>query len=216
MHKKILAEYEAEDFLIKYGIPVSKRFLIHSYEELMRVVKNMKFPVDLKIISIDVLHKSDVGGIRICHHMDHIIREYKEIMNIVKRLKIKNFEGIEAQEYVVGKELLIGLKKDETFGHVIAFGFGGIFTEVVKDVNFRVCPIDDKEAEKLINEVKAKEILYGIRGQKPVNFNLLKNVLVKISRIPLEHDNLIELDINPFVMNDGYGKAVDARIVFEE
>lgn len=213
---KIFAEYEAENFLMKHGFPVSKRFLARSYDEIMHHVRHMKLPIDLKIISRDVLHKSDIGGVRVCHHIEHIAREYKESLNIVKRLKIKNFEGVLVQEYVIGRELLIGLKKDETFGHVIGFGFGGIFTEVVKDVNFRVCPIDEKEAWNLINEIKAKEILYGVRGQAPVNFSLLKKILVKISRLPLKNDNILELDINPFIMNSNSGKIVDARIVFEE
>ena len=214
--KKIYAEYQAENFLIKHGIPVSKRFLTHSYDELMKVAKTMRFPIDLKIISIDVIHKSDIGGVRICYDYEDIPKEYEEIMKIIKKLKIKNIEGILTQEYIYGKELLIGIKKDCTFGHVIGFGFGGIFTEVLKDVTFRVCPITEKDAQEMIDELRTKKILYGVRGQKPVNFRFLKNILVKISKIPMINNNLTEMDINPIIINDISGKVVDARIVFEE
>ncbi|MAG47822.1 acetyl-CoA synthetase [archaeon] len=209
----IYTEYQAEEFLLKYKIPVSTRFLTNSYEEVLDAIKKIRFPIDLKIMSTEVLHKSDVGGVRICYNINDVKKEYEEIMSIVKKLKVKKFEGILVQEFKKGKELFIGLKKDDVFGHVIGFGFGGVFTEVIKDVNFRVCPIDDKNAQELIDELKAKSILYGVRGEKPVNIKLLKKILIQISRIPLKHDNLQELDINPIIMHDDKATVVDARLV---
>lgn len=124
-------------------------------------------------------------------------------------------DGILVQEFVKGQEVIIGLKSDPTFGHVIMFGLGGIFVEVLKDVSFRVCPITEKDAEAMLKEIKTRDILYGVRGEPGVNIPLLKRVLVGTSRLPLRKPEIQELDINPFRINDQSGKVADARMVCE-
>ena len=110
--------------------------------------------------------------------------------------------------------IITGLKKDPTFGHVIAFGVGGIFTEIIKDVVFRVCPISKKDAIEMIKEIKAYKILEGTRGEKPVNFYSLLRVLLALSELSKKYENIEELDINPLIVNEKNAKIVDARIVF--
>jgi acyl-CoA synthetase (NDP forming) len=143
------------------------------------------------------------------------IKDMKELEKAFNELKkIKNFEGVMVQEYIDGKFIITGLKKDATFGHVIAFGLGGIFTEIIKDIAFRVCPITKKDAIEMIKEIKAYKILEGARGEKPINFYSLLRVLLALSELSKRYKNIEELDINPLIVNEKNAKIVDARIVF--
>ena len=112
-----------------------------------------------------------------------------------------------------GHYVLIGLKKDPVFGHVIAVGVGGIYAELLKDVAFRVCPITLHDAQEMVDELKLKELLTGFRGHPPANLPFLRNVIVDVSRLPLKHPEIEEMDIKPFVINEYTGVAVDARMV---
>ena len=212
--RKILTEYYAEEVLKKFKIPISNRYLAQNLEEVYKYAKKLKFPIDLKIMSEQVFHKSDIGGVRVCPTKDDLKKEYEEIMKIVKRRNIK-LQGVLVQEYFVGKELLIGLKKDPTFSHVIGLGMGGIYTEFFKDIEFRACPINEDDAKSMIEGLKAVTILKGVRGEKPINLKLLKKTLVNVSKIPKKYPNLVELDINPFIMNENKGKAVDALMILD-
>ena len=129
---------------------------------------------------------------------------------IAKRLKGK----IMAQEFVHGRELIIGIKKDPVFGHAIMFGIGGTLVEVLHDVSFRICPITSSDAQSMIDELKYKKLLMDFRGEKPVNLRLIKNILVKTSKLPLRNKKISELDINPLIANDKTVKIVDARISY--
>ena len=115
-------------------------------------------------------------------------------------MKIKGTKAILVQEFIKGIELIIGIKKDSSFGHALMFGVGGVMVELLKDVSFRICPITHKDAEEMINDLKAKDLLTGFRDSKPVNLNLLKKCLIKASEIPKKFPNIKELDINPLLM----------------
>ena len=117
------------------------------------------------------------------------------------------------QKFVEGENLIIGIKKDEVFNHVILFGVGGIFTEIIDDISIRKCPINKHDAKEMIDELRARKIFYGFRGKK-LNVELLKRILIKVSEIPNKHKDIEELDINPFILNEKDGKVVDARITF--
>ncbi len=119
------------------------------------------------------------------------------------------------QEFFKGREIIIGLKKDETFEHVIMVGIGGIYTEILKDVSFRVCPINLDDADEMLNELKLKKLLEGVRGEKRINFKLLNSLLVKVSKLPEKYGDIKEMDINPLIVNSKDAKIVDARIVLE-
>ena len=211
MKRGVYTEERAEDFLRKY-VPVAQHVLVDSLEDAEKAAKKLGFPLVLKIISPQALHKSDVKGVRFAKNTEELIAEYGALIALAREKKFF-LEGILIQEFIEGSYVLIGLKKDAVFGHVLVFGIGGIYTELLKDVSFRVCPITEKDAEEMMNELKMKELLLGYRGSAPVNLKLLKKTMVTVSRIPLEHKDIEEMDINPFVINDKNGFVVDARIV---
>lgn len=206
---RVLIEKEAEDFLEKEGFPVATHYTALNLKEAINYAKKLSYPVTLKVISKFILHKSDVGGVKLD------LRNEEEVKKAFSELqKLKGFEGALVQRFREGRFVLIGLKEDETFGHAIAFGTGGIYTEVLKDVTFRICPIEEKDAEEMIKETKIYEILKGARGLPPINFNKLKNLLIKFSKLPLKYKNIKELDVNPLLVTDKIEEIIDARIIF--
>jgi len=209
MKKGAYTEVDTEKFLKKY-VPVAKHKLCKSLLEVKS--SGIKVPLVLKIISKDALHKSDINGVRIVNCEPELEGEFNSLMKIAKHKKLK-LEGILVQEFIEGECLLIGLKKDDVFGHVIAFGIGGIYTEVMKDVSFRVCPITSKDFKSMVSELKMKDLLFGVRGKEGVNMKKLESVVINISKIPMRHKEIKEMDINPFVINSKSGKVVDARML---
>ncbi|MBW2986655.1 acetate--CoA ligase family protein [Candidatus Woesearchaeota archaeon] len=206
---KALTEPKAEELLSKY-LPIAKSILVKKPEDGQKFAK--QYPVMLKLISPQALHKTEVNGIRKADSAEELEAEFNDLVSVAKKKKLK-LEGILVQEHVEGVETIIGLKNDPTFGHVVVFGIGGVFVELLKDVSFRVCPITEKDAESMIEELKAKELLFGFRGSKPVNLKILKNAIVAVSKIPEKYPQIQELDINPFMINDKAGKVADARII---
>ena len=208
MKKDIFTEYKSEQ-LLKYFVSVAENQLVMSIKE----IKLKKFPLVLKIISEDALHKTDIGGIMIVNKKEELEKNFNELIKIAKKKRL-HLDGILVQEYIKGYELIVGIKKDAIFGHVILLGMGGIYTELIKDFSIRACPIAYDDAESMINDLKTKDILYGARGEK-VNLSRLKKSLVNISTIPLKYKNIEELDINPLIVNKKDIIVADARIVFE-
>ena len=152
---EVLTEKEAEDFLEKKGFPVARRMTASNLEETLNAAKKIKFPLVLKIVSKKIIHKSDVHGVKVDIKNNE---ELKKAFNELK--KIQNFEGVMVQEYLEGQSMLVGLKNDATFGHVLVFGLGGVYTEILKDVSFRVCPINNKDVMEIVKEIKSYK---GIR-----------------------------------------------------
>jgi len=210
---KKLTEPKAEKLLSRY-LPIADSILTKKEQEAKAFAKKTKYPVMLKLISPDALHKTEINGIRKADNEEELTKEFSDLLSAAKKKKLK-LEGILVQEHIKGVETIIGLKNDPTFGHVILFGIGGVFVELLKDVSFRVCPITQKDAEKMINELKAKKLLQGFRGEKPANMKLLKKTLVQASKIPEKHKDIEELDINPFIINDKKGKVADARAIMK-
>ncbi|MBW3015114.1 acetate--CoA ligase family protein [Candidatus Woesearchaeota archaeon] len=207
MKKGVMIGKDAYSYIKRY-VPIAKHVITKKLSEAESFTKKSKYPVVLKIISKQAIHKTDIKGIRIANNHLELQKHFNDLLLLSAKKKLR-LEGILVQEHVKGKEVIIGLKKDPTFGQVIMFGLGGIYVELLKDVSFRVCPITPNDAEQMINELKGKKLLQGIRGEKPVNMKLLKKSLVSISRIK----NIEELDINPFIINSKFGKAVDIRIL---
>jgi len=210
---KALTEVKAEQMLSKY-LPTAKSILTKKTDEAKKFAAQIKYPVMLKIISPQALHKTEVKGIKKVDDAEELEAKFNELVSTAKKKKLK-LEGILVQEYVEGVETIIGLKNDPTFGHVVVFGIGGVFVELLKDTSFRVCPITEKDAESMIEELKAKKLLFGFRNSKPVNIKALKNAIVAVSKIPAKYSQIQELDINPFIINEKAGKVADARIIFD-
>lgn len=199
--------HESQNIIKKY-ISVPESQIIKSVKEL-----KLKAPLVMKIISPDAIHKTEIRGVSIVYKDEEVEGTFNELISISKKNKIK-LKGILAQEFVKGEQLIIGLKKDSIFGHVILFGLGGIFTELLNDVSIRKCPINIEEAGEMIRELKSKKLFEGFRNIK-LNIDLLKKDLVSISKIPQKYKNIEELDINPYILNGNEGKAVDIRLVIK-
>jgi succinyl-CoA synthetase beta subunit len=208
---KILAEAKAEQLISKF-LPVAKSILTRNVEQAVKFAKT--YPVVIKLISPKALHKTEVGGVKMIRDEKELRDEFSSMIAFAKKKKLP-LEGVLVQEYLGGREFIIGIKKDPAFGHVIMFGFGGIFVEVFKDVSFRVCPITLNDADQMVNELKAKKLYSSFRGDKAVNLKILKNVLVKASQIPEKYPKISELDINPFILDEKQGKVADARIIMD-
>ncbi len=206
---KVLTEYNAEDFLEKNGFLIVERKLFNEEHDAYDYAKKLGFPVVLKVVSDKILHKSDVNAVRLNVYSE----DFFKVFNELKNMKVEKY-GVLVQKFVHGKYVLIGLKKDETFGHVIAVGLGGIFAEVIKDVSFRVVPVTKNDVLDMLRELKCYEILTGYRGDK-VNINLIVNIILMVSRLAEKYPEILELDINPLVVNSESASIVDARIVFD-
>jgi len=206
---KVLVEKEAEDFLEKEGFPVAKRRVAKTESEMLKATEEIGYPLVLKVHSEKILHKSDVGGVKTdIRNEEEAKTAYKEIMSI------KDSEGCLIQKFIPGDWFLIGLKKDPTFNHVLAFGTGGIYTEVIKDVALRVCPINLDEVRKMVKETKAYKILEGVRGKK-LNIKAVEDLLLKTSELTKKYPNIQEMDINPLVVNEKEAIVVDVRIILD-
>ncbi|MBI4739197.1 acetate--CoA ligase family protein [Candidatus Woesearchaeota archaeon] len=211
MKKEVLSQELAQTIVSKY-IPCAKNKLVFSVEDALRF--SVGYPRVLKLISPQAIHKSELNLVRIAKDMFDLKDHFAELVNIAQKNHL-SVDGMLVQEFVPGNQLLIGIKKDPTFGHVIVLGLGGIFVEILKDMAFRVCPITARDVQMMIDELKSKEILYGARGQKPANLAFLSDCLVSLSKIHLKHPDISELDINPFILNDKTGVAVDVRMIVE-
>jgi succinyl-CoA synthetase beta subunit len=193
-----------DDSLSRLNIPVAKHHVASSLAEVERYSKKFDFPVVLKLISPKVIHKTEAGGVKVVHDLAELRATASKFLEQGKVL---------VQEHCSGVEMFLGLKNDPTFGYVLLAGIGGIFVEVYKDISFRICPITGQDAEQMLNELKGKAILQGVRGQKPVKMKALIDAMVSLSKLPEKINNMEELDVNPFFINDKEGKAVDARLV---
>lgn len=209
---EILIGDKANKFLEKVGISIANYTIANSLDEIKRKINKFSFPLVIKLISKDAIHKTDVGGVKIVYSEKMLEREFEVMTKNAKKKNIK-VDNILLQEFVEGVELIVGLKKDDTFGHVIMLGLGGIYVEVLRDVAFRVCPINEEDALDMINDLKAKGIILSKR--RTLNVEELKKTLIKISKIPERIENIVELDINPLMITKKDVKAVDVRIVMD-
>lgn len=209
---KVLTEHEAKKLLARYGIPVTKESIAKSADEALAIALHIGTPVAMKISSHDISHKSDVGGVLLNVKREEVRTIYNEMISRIKKVAPDaRIEGILVQQMAQpGHEVIVGLKKDAQFGHALMFGLGGIFVEVYKDVSFRVVPIEREDALDMISEIKGYPILKGIRGRKPADIDSIAAVLVSVSDMA-SMENIIELDINPLMVNESGAVAVDAR-----
>ncbi|MDI6825675.1 MAG: acetate--CoA ligase family protein [Candidatus Aenigmarchaeota archaeon] len=213
-----LTELESREVLAYYGIPLVRGEVVKSIEEAKKFVERIGFPVVLKVVSPQIIHKTDVNGVILnIKNEKELFQAYHQIIkNIEKNAPKANIEGFFIQEMLSSdREVIVGGKYDPTFGQTIAFGLGGVFVEIFEDVSFRVVPITQEDAIDMIKEIKAFKILKGYRGQKPVDFKALVDILLKTSKMLEENPEIRELDINPIFALPDRAVAVDARIIIE-
>jgi acyl-CoA synthetase (NDP forming) len=212
-----LSEWQSKQLLKAYGIKSSKDELVSSAAAAVRAAGAIGYPVVMKVVSPDLLHKSDAGLVKVGVDSAKEVRAaYDELLTKAKRADRKaRIEGVLVSEMVSGGvEMLIGLSQDELFGPVVTIGLGGIFTEVFGDVTFRVPPFDADEAGRAVTELKGYKLLQGVRGAKPVDVDGLVDTIMKAQRLAMElADDVRELDINPLVVKPRGVVALDALVV---
>jgi acetyl-CoA synthetase (ADP-forming) len=217
-NRKFLLEPEAKTICMEYGIPVTKFKVAKNEAEAAKFAEEIGYPVVLKIVSSDIVHKSDVGGVIVnLKDAKDVQNAYKQILRNVKKHRADaKIVGMLVQEMAPSStEVIVGAIKDPQFGPAIMFGLGGIFVEVLKDVTFRVAPITEEEACEMITEVKAYPLLEGYRNLPPADTEAIVKILLNTSRLVMEHQEIKELDLNPIMVYKKGAKTVDARIVLE-
>jgi len=212
----VLTEHETKKLLAGYGISITEGSIAADADEAYGIARNIGFPVAMKISSPDIPHKSDVGGVMLDVRQEDVRTKYNELVSHIKEsVPEARIEGVLVQQMAPpGHEVIVGLKKDTQFGHALMFGLGGIFVEVYRDVSFRIVPIDRNEALRMISEIKGYPILKGIRGKKSADIGAIADVLVSVSEMA-EKENIVELDINPLMVDERGAVAVDARAMVE-
>lgn len=209
---KIFIGKEANDFLKKYNLNVAFYEIAKDFDEAEKKLGAFSFPMVLKLISKDALHKTEFGGVKVVWAKESFEKTFEALLETAKKNKIK-VDDILLQEFVEGLELIVGLKKDPTFGHVIMLGLGGIYVEAIRDVTFRVCPINDADASEMIHDLRGKGLILSER--RKLDVERLKKVLVRLSKLPQKKKDIVELDINPLILNGEEARTVDVRIVFD-
>jgi acyl-CoA synthetase (NDP forming) len=216
--RKNLTETEAKAVCMDYGIPVTRSELAENEEEALKLAEKIGFPVVLKIVSPDIIHKSDVGGVIVnLKNAKEVGNAYKQILSNVKKHDANaKITGMLVQEMApASTEVIVGSIKDPQFGPALMFGLGGVFVEVLKDVTFRIAPVTEEEAREMIEEVKAYPLLKGYRGSPPADINAIVQIILATSKLVMEHEEIKELDLNPIMVYEKGAKAVDARIILE-
>ncbi|UCH50813.1 MAG: acetate--CoA ligase family protein [Chloroflexota bacterium] len=213
-----LTEIESKELLKEAGIPVVESKLAQTKTEAVSLSKKTGFPVVLKIVSPDVLHKSDSGGVKLgLTNTTQVGKAYSEIIAAIKKHHPKaKVEGISVQKMArPGVEVIIGMTKDAQFGPVLMFGLGGILVEVLKDVSFRIVPLTKRDAHEMIKEIKGYPLLEGYRGQEPADVPFLEDLMLKVSDFVDKNPEIKELDLNPIFAYKNKAVAVDARVILE-
>jgi acetyltransferase len=212
-----MTESEVQGLLAAYKIPFERAYKAKTVTEALEVAEKVGYPVVLKAISPDLIHKTDMGGV----HVD--IRSASELRKVFKDMKerLKGFKNLNfmLQKMIKGgRETVMGMVTDPIFGPLVMFGLGGIFVEVLKDVSFRVLPLTDRDANQMIQQLRGAKFLTGFRGEPPVAREKLVEVLLRMSQMIGDYDHIREMDINPFLAFPDAKDcvAVDARIALRE
>jgi acetyl coenzyme A synthetase (ADP forming)-like protein len=201
-----------------YGIPLPKEAVAHSAREAAKLADNMGYPVVLKIVSPDILHKTEAGGVLVgLKDADEISRGYETILTNAKKYNARaKIEGVQVQQMLTGgQEVIVGAVSDPSFGKLVAFGLGGVLVEVLKDITFRLAPTTKEDALSMLDGIQAAEMLKGIRGSAPVNRNSLAELIQKVGDLVSDFPEIVEMDLNPVFARAEGVTAADVRIVVD-
>ncbi len=218
-NRTLLSEVEAKAALAEAGVTVTTTTLAQTREEAAAQAEAAGYPVALKVVSAQVAHKSDVGGVVLgLESHDEVAMAFDEIVAAVHAAQPEaNLEGVSVQEMAApGVEVIVGMTADAQFGPVMMFGLGGIMVEVLGDVSFRLAPLGDGDARDMIDEIQGRQVLDGVRGQPPIDLAALEGMLERVSQFAAAHPEVAELDLNPVIASPEGAIAVDARIVLKE
>jgi acetyl-CoA synthetase (ADP-forming) len=215
--RKFLSVQESKKILSQVNFPINPTGFGTSLEEVLAEAEKIGFPVVIKVSSQDIIHKSDIGGVVTgIRNINDLETEFKQMQQrISQKVPDAKIEGYIIEKMESGIELLVGSTIDPMFGPILAFGLGGIYVEVLKDVVFRLIPIEREDATEMLSEIKAAKILDGIRGQPPINKKALVDLLIKTSDFIDQHPEIEELDLNPVFATEKGVSVVDARIILK-
>ena len=216
--RKALLETEAKAICKEYQIPVTTFKLAKNSEEAAAFADQIGFPVVLKIVSPDIIHKSDAGGVTVnLKTTEEVKIAHRKILESVKKYNPSaKIAGVLVQEMAPQTtEVIVGAIKDPQFGQTIMFGLGGIFVELLKDVTFRIAPLTREDAHEMITKVKAYPLLKGYRNTPPADLDAIANALLNTSKLVMDYLEIKELDLNPIMAYEKGAKTVDARIILE-
>lgn len=214
-----IVEFQAQEILNAYRLPALKSKLVNNAEDAASAAKEMGFPVVLKIASEQISHKSDVGGVKVgLETAEEVSAAFTEVTERAAKMRPDaTIDGCLIQQMVPKgcKELIIGFKRDAQFGPLLMFGLGGIYVEVLKDIAFRLAPLSKEDAHEIIKEIKSYKLLEGVRGEKPINFDALEDVLIRVSQLAIDFPELVEADFNPLMINSERAYAADIRLALK-
>jgi acyl-CoA synthetase (NDP forming) len=216
--RKALLETEAKAICMEYGIPVTKFKLAKNAGEAAEFAEQLGYPVVLKIVSPDIIHKSDAGGVMInLENKTEVQNAYGKILENAKKYKATaKIAGVLVQEMAPqSTEVIVGAVKDPQFGQTLMFGLGGVFVEILKDVTFRIAPITREDAREMVTTIKAYPLLKGYRNTPPTDIETIITILLNTSRLVMDNPQIKELDLNPVLAYEKGAKTVDARIILE-
>lgn len=213
-----IGDAEARDILQAYGIRIPQSKLAATADEAVAIAQEIGFPVVMKIASPDILHKTDIGGVKVGLRSASDVRDAFDLLvyRATRFMPEARIWGCLIQQMITGgREVIIGMNRDPQFGPLLMFGLGGIYVEVLKDVSFRIAPISRREAEEMIAEIRSYNLLKGVRGQKPADMEAMVDTLLRVSQLVTDFPEVVEMDINPLmVLDSGQGAyAVDMRLV---
>jgi succinyl-CoA synthetase beta subunit len=210
--KLILNEHDSGRFLSSFGIPFPLEAVAPNTEKAVLAANEIGFPVVLKALGESLTHKTDIGGVALnLRSRDEVIEESVRLLNII------GCEGLLIQEYIKGhRELTCGLTRDVQFGPCVMFGLGGVLTEVLSDVVFRIAPLSSWDAQEMLEEIRCKSVFDTFRGEAPIDRSLIIKILLALGEIGAEYDDVKEIDINPLLVQpNGEPLAVDALVVLQ-
>ncbi len=209
--RSTLSEHESKELLKAYGIPVANEKEVWDEGGFKTAVAEIGFPLVLKACAPHLSHKTERGLVKVDIRSE---KEALEAYNHIRAETEKDGASVLVQEMIKGpRELVVGLTRDPQFGPCVMFGLGGIFTEILKDVSFRVAPIEMRDALDMMQEIKGKKILDAVRGMPAADLDALGKILIAVGNIGMENDAIKEIDINPLILKGAMPVAVDALVV---
>jgi acetyl-CoA synthetase (ADP-forming) len=216
--KRNLTEAESYSLLSEYGIPVPKYLVAYSEKEATGAEEKLGFPLVMKIISPDIIHKSNLGGVAM--NIINSLQIKKAYKNIISQVREKRpdakIDGILLYKQAPkGVEVIVGMIRDPQFGPTVMFGLGGIFVEILKDVAFRVCPVERADIEEMLTEIEGIKMLQGYRGQPRCDVDSIIEIILQISRLALDYPVIKGIDLNPILVYDKGALVVDAKILLK-
>ncbi|MHA1983535.1 MAG: acetate--CoA ligase family protein, partial [Candidatus Hodarchaeales archaeon] len=206
-----LTEQEAKQIANLYGIPVPKEDLAQFKSEAIEIANNLGYPIVMKIVSPDIMHKTDVGGVKLNITQDNEVAKYFDEIILSSRSKVPNadIKGILITEFLPkAKEFFIGMTRDPQVGPLIAVGLGGIYVEVLKDITFKVAPISIADGRSMLEELRSYPLLTGVRGEKPADIDAIVDILNRICQLAIDFEEIVEIDINPLFVYEKESKKL--------